>query len=77
MTKNYAVQTFDGTEIGQYDTLDEAIEAAKEEWSAQNEACKDEELDPMIADEEWIFIRRTDSDEGGAYITRAGEVKKY
>ena len=40
---------------------------------------KDEgELDPMIADEEWIYIKCKDSDDADyGYITRSGELKKY
>lgn len=78
MKKNYRVENYDGFVIGEYETIDEAVEAAKTEWEAQHEACtNDDDLDPNDADEEWIFINKIDSEVGGGYVTRGGKVKLY
>lgn len=78
MTK-WTIEAFDGTVIDEYNTVEEAIEGAKEEWAAQHEEHKCEgELDPMIADEEWIYIKCKGNDDADyGYITRSGELKKY
>ena len=75
----YTVEAFDGFVIGEYNTVEEAIEGAKAEWDAQHEEHKSEgDLDPMIADEEWIYIKNKDNDDADyGYITRSGELKKY
>lgn len=72
----YTVENYDGFTIGKYATKDEAIEAAEKEWKAQHDACtNDDEIDPNIADEEWIFIKSDAGDYG--YVTRGGEFHVY
>lgn len=72
----YTVENYDGFKIGKYATKDEAIEAAEKEWKAQHDACtNDDEIDPNIADEEWIFIKSDAGDYG--YVTRGGEFHVY
>ena len=72
----YTVENYDGFTIGKYTTKGEAIEAAKKEWKAQHDACtNDDEMDPSIADDEWIFIESDAGDYG--YVTRGGAFHVY
>ena len=72
----YTVENYDGFTIGKYATKSEAIEAAKNEWRAQHNACtNDDEMDPNIADDEWIFIKSDAGDYG--YVTRGGVFHVY
>lgn len=72
----YTVENYDGFTIGKYTTKSEAIEAAKNEWRAQHNACtNDDEMDPNIADDEWIFIKSDAGDYG--YVTRGGVFHVY
>lgn len=72
----YTVENYDGFTIGKYTTKSEAIEAAKKEWKAQLDACtNDNEMDPSIADDEWIFIKSDAGDYG--YVTRGGAFHVY
>lgn len=72
--KKYSVQLFNGEELAQCDTLDEAIEVAMKQYRVDKEACGDVKIDPLMASEGYYFIDNNETLLSEAIVTRSGAV---
>ena len=72
----YSVQLFNGEELAQCSTLEEALYVAMEQYRVDHEALGDVKIDSIIAGEGYYFIDNNETLLTEAIITRSGEVMR-
>ena len=74
--EKYSVQLFNGEELAQCNTLDEAINEALKQYRLDRRELDSDGIDPMIANEDYYFIDNNETLICEATVTRSGEVMR-